>query len=237
MSAWRVGATVAAGAAAVWCAPAPAPVVPRLCTLLGIRRRLDGPGIALTFDDGPHPEGTPAVLAELARHSVPATFFLVGEQVERDPSLAAEIVAAGHEIALHGYAHTLLLRRTPAALERDLDRGLAVIERATGISPTVYRPPYGVFSAGGLASCRRRGWAPTLWSRWGRDWDARETPAAIARRSAAGAVAGDIILLHDADHYSSAGSWRQTTAALPAIIDSIRATAAPLVTLGADPAA
>ena len=78
---------MAAGAAAVWSAPAPAPVVPGLCTLFGIRRRLDGPGIALTFDDGPHPQGTPAVLAELARHGVPATFFLVGEQVERDPSL------------------------------------------------------------------------------------------------------------------------------------------------------
>ncbi len=203
--------------------------------MLGIRRRLDGPGIALTFDDGPHPQGTPAVLVELARYGVHATFFLVGEQVERDPSLAAEIVAAGHEIALHGYAHTLLLRRTPAALERDLDRALSAIEGATGVSPTVYRPPYGVFSAAGLASCRRRCWVPTLWSRWGRDWGARETPSAIARRAAAGAVAGDIILLHDADHYSSAGSWRRTAAALPAILDSLLATAAPLVTLSADP--
>ena len=109
-----------------------------------------------------------------------------------------------------------------------------MIESATGVSPTVYRPPYGVFSAGGLALCRRRGWEPTLWSRWGRDWGARETPAAIARRAAAGAVAGDIVLLHDADHYSSPGSWRRTTAALPAILDSLLATGAPLVTLAAD---
>ena len=224
---------MAAGAAAAWSAPAPAPVLPALCPLFGIRRRLDGPGIALTFDDGPHPQGTPAVLAELARHGVPATFFLVGEQVERDPSLAAEIVAAGHEVAIHGYRHTLLLRRWPAALERDLDRALVVIEAATGVSPMVYRPPYGVFSAGGLASCRRRGWAPTLWSRWGRDWGAHERPAAIARRAAAGAVAGDIVLLHDADHYSSDGSWRRTVAALPAILESLLATGAPLVTLAA----
>ncbi len=234
MSAWRLGAAVAGAGALAWSAPAAAPLFPGLCALTGIRRRLEGRGIALTFDDGPHPQGTPAVLAELSRFGVSATFFLVGEQVERDPALAAEVVAAGHEVALHGYAHTLLLRRTPAALERDLDRALAVTERATGVSPTIYRPPYGVFSSGSLALCRRRGWAPTLWSRWGRDWGAHETPSAIAKRASVGAVAGDIILLHDADHYSSSDSWRRTAAALPAILDSLLATGAPLVTLAAD---
>jgi peptidoglycan/xylan/chitin deacetylase (PgdA/CDA1 family) len=233
MSTWKLGATVAAGVAAAWSAPAPAPVMPALCDAFGIQRRLNGPGIALTFDDGPHPQGTPAVLGELERRGVAATFFLVGEQVERDPALAAEIVAAGHEIALHGHAHTLLLRRAPRALERDLDRALAVIGDATGVSPTCYRPPYGIFSAAGLALCRRRGWAPVLWSRWGRDWGARETPAAIAERAVSRAVPGDIVLLHDADHYSSAGSWRRTVAALPSILDSLLATGAPLVTLTA----
>jgi peptidoglycan/xylan/chitin deacetylase (PgdA/CDA1 family) len=233
MTAWKLGATVAAGAAAIWSAPAPAPVIPALCGAFGIRRRLDGPEIALTFDDGPHPQGTPAVLAELERRGVSATFFLVGEQVERHPALAAEIVAAGHEVALHGHAHTLLLRRRPGALERDLDRALDAIGGATGISPIIYRPPYGVFSAAGLAVCRRRGWAPVLWSRWGRDWGARETPTAIATRAAAQAVPGDIVLLHDADYYSSAGSWRRTAAALPTILDLLLATGAPLVTLTA----
>ena len=231
MLAWKLAATAAGAAAAAWSAPAPAPVVPALCDAFGIRRRLDGPGIALTFDDGPHPKGTPAVLDELARHGVPATFFLVGEQVERDRSLAAEIVAAGHEIALHGHVHTLLLRRTPRGLEHDLERALAVIEDATGVTPVCYRPPYGIFSAAGLALCRRRGWAPVLWSRWGRDWGARETAAAIARRAAAGAVAGDIVLLHDADHYSSPGSWERTVGALPAVLEALRATGAPLVPL------
>jgi peptidoglycan-N-acetylglucosamine deacetylase len=233
MTTWKLGATVAAGAAAAWSAPAPAPLVPAFCGAFGIQRRLEGPGIALTFDDGPHAQGTPAVLAELERRGVPATFFLVGEQVERDPALAAEIAAAGHEIALHGYAHTLLLRRRPIALERDLDRALDVIGGATGVSPTVYRPPYGVFSTAGLALCRRRGWAPVLCSRWGRDWGARETPTAIATRAAAQAVPGDIVLLHDADYYSSAGSWRRTAAALPTILDLLLATGAPLVTLTA----
>ncbi len=175
------------------------------------------------------------MLDHLARRGVVATFFLVGEQVERYPSLAAEIAAAGHEIGLHGHAHTLLLRRTPRGLERDLDRAMAVIEYATGRSPVSYRPPYGVFSAGGLALCRRRGWDPALWSRWGRDWPARATPEAIARRASLALTSGDIVLLHDADHYSSRDSWRRTVAALPAVVDSALSVGVPLVRLTAAP--
>jgi len=214
-----------------WVAPAPAPVAPAIARAFRIRRRLDRPGIALTFDDGPHPRGTPAVLEILDRDAQVATFFLVGEQVARLPSLAAEIAAAGHEIALHGHEHTLLLRRSPRALAADLDRALATIGEATGIEPRVYRPPYGVFSAGGLRLCRRRGWEPVLWSRWGRDWRAREAPEAIAHRAALGSVDGDIVLLHDADHYSAADSWRRTVAALPRILELTAASGAPLVCL------
>ena len=91
------------------------------------------------------------------RPGATATFFLVGEQVERFPALAAEIAAAGHEIALHGYRHTLLLRRSPRALAADLDRAAAAIEDATGRAPAVYRPPYGVFSSHALRLVRLRG--------------------------------------------------------------------------------
>lgn len=111
----------AAALAAAWCAPAPAAVVPPFAAPFGIDLRLPSPhGIALTFDDGPHPQGTPRMLEILERASVRATFFLVGEQVERRPALAAEIAAAGHEIAFHGYRHTLLLRRTPWSSRRIL---------------------------------------------------------------------------------------------------------------------
>jgi peptidoglycan/xylan/chitin deacetylase (PgdA/CDA1 family) len=185
-----------------------------------VRSRNDS-GVALTFDDGPHPEGTPAALEMLAAAQATATFFLVGEQVERWPAVAAEIAAAGHEIALHGYRHRLMLRRTTAAVERDLDHAVKVIKAATGVTPLCYRPPYGVFSAGGLALTRRRGWAPILWSRWGRDWEARATPAGIARRATAGLRGGDVVLLHDADHYSSDGSWRKTIAALPLVCEAV----------------
>ena len=220
----------AAALAATWCAPAPAPVVPLLAAPFGIKVRLRSPhGIALTFDDGPHPRGTPAVLEALARANARATFFLVGEQVERRPSLAAEIAAAGHEIAIHGYRHTLLLRRTPWELSEDLARAAEAIGAATGAAPACYRPPYGVFSTAGLVLVHRRGWSPLLWSRWGRDWTRHATPAGIARRATRDLSAGDVVLLHDADFYSSAGSWAKTAAALPSILDAARAAGEPLV--------
>jgi peptidoglycan/xylan/chitin deacetylase (PgdA/CDA1 family) len=136
-------------------------------------------------------------------------------------------VAAGHEVALHGDRHVLLLRRRVAALAADLERAAASIEDATGCTPTLYRPPYGVFSSGALALVRERGWRPLLWSRWGRDWGRRATPQSIARRATDGLRAGDVVLLHDSDAYSSAGSWRRTAAALPSVLAEIAAFGAP----------
>ena len=210
--------------AVAWAAPAPAAHLPSLARALRIPLRLPGAGgVAITFDDGPHPQGTPAVLDALATSGAIATFFLVGEQVERFPALAAEIAAAGHEIAIHGYRHRLLLRRSPRALAADFDRAAAVIGEATGRASPVYRPPYGVLSSPALAIVRRRGWTPYLWSKWGWDWTANATAASIAARATAGLAAGDIVLLHDADHYSSPGSWRNTAAALPAVLDAVAA--------------
>jgi peptidoglycan/xylan/chitin deacetylase (PgdA/CDA1 family) len=215
---------------AAWAAPAPAPVAPAFARAFGIPLRLPhADGVAITFDDGPHPQGTPEVLDALAAAGATATFFLVGEQVERFPALAAEIAAAGHEIALHGHRHTLLLRRSPRGLADDLARAAAVIEEATGQSPAAYRPPYGVFSSYALRLVRRRGWAPLLWSHWGHDWGANDVPRRILERATSGLVPGDVVLLHDADHYGAPGSWRQTVAALPSILDAVAAIGAPCV--------
>jgi peptidoglycan/xylan/chitin deacetylase (PgdA/CDA1 family) len=213
-------AATAAGAA--WSAPALAPICPPVCDVLGVARRLDGGGVALTFDDGPHPQGTPAVLDALAAAGARATFFLVGEQVERRPALAAEIVAAGHDVALHGHRHRNLLRVGPRALADDLDRGAAAIEGATGVAPRHYRPPYGIFSPAGLVLARRRGYATMLWSRWGKDWRRFTTPERIARRLTDDVGPGDVLLLHDADYYSARDSWRRTAAALPAVLDALQ---------------
>jgi peptidoglycan/xylan/chitin deacetylase (PgdA/CDA1 family) len=174
--------------------------------------------VALTFDDGPHPEGTPAILELLARANAHATFFVVGEQVRRRPELVAEIAAAGHEVALHGYQHRLQLRLSPAQVRDDTARGLAAVEDATGALPKLHRPPYGIYSPAGLRCARGFGLRPLLWSRWGKDWRKFTTPERIASRVLAGLLAGDVILLHDADFYSAHYSHRRTTAALSVIM-------------------
>jgi peptidoglycan/xylan/chitin deacetylase (PgdA/CDA1 family) len=211
-------------AAVAYAGPALAPVLPGLGDSLGIQLREEGEeGVALTFDDGPHPQGTPAVLETLREAGAPATFFLAGEQVLKRPALVAEIAAAGHRVELHCHRHRNQLRLGARALLDDADRARAAIEDAGGQAVTDYRPPYGIFSAVGLRAVRSRGWRTVLWSQWGRDWTRRATPASITRRATATAKAGDILLLHDADYYSAPGSWVRTAAALPLILEELEA--------------
>jgi peptidoglycan/xylan/chitin deacetylase (PgdA/CDA1 family) len=216
------GGALARVAMASYLLPGLAHVWPRLRRELGVEHRTaSGAGYALTFDDGPHAQGTPAVLEVLAAAGVQATFFLVGEQLRRNPALGAEIVAAGHTVALHCDRHRNLLRLAPRQVRADLDRAQATIEDLTGRSPVLYRPPYGVLNAAALGAARRRGWRTLLWSDWGRDWEARATPASIASSVTARAADGAVLLLHDADDYSAAGSWRRTAAALPVVIETL----------------
>jgi peptidoglycan/xylan/chitin deacetylase (PgdA/CDA1 family) len=198
-----------------------APVLPRAANSLGIPRTVER-GVALTFDDGPHPEGTPAVLELLGEAKVRATFFMVGEQVERRPELAAEVAACGHEVALHAYHHRLQSRMTKRQLAEDIDRGLRAIEAATNRRPTLHRPPYGVYSPAGLDTVRNQALMPLLWSRWGRDWRKHTTPQKIATRVMRGLAGGDVILLHDGDFYSAAGSHRRTVEALEIILKALK---------------
>ena len=202
-----------------------APVVPRAAERLGLPRTLPpgASGVAITFDDGPHPEGTPAVLELLAHAGARATFFLIGEQVERRPSLAAEIAAAGHQIALHGHRHVLQLRMSSSAVRADLARGQATIEDATGAGLGHHRPPYGVYSPAGLQAARGAGMRPLLWSRWGKDWRRLTTPRRIASRALRDIQPRDVILLHDGDFYSSRESHRRTAEALKIILTELKA--------------
>jgi len=185
-------------------------------------RLATGSGVALTFDDGPHPDGTPAALTALSREAAPATFFLAGEQVMRYPALCAEIASAGHELALHCHRHRNQLRLTPSAIAEDMRRGEAAIAEACGRAPRLYRPPYGIFSTAGLILARRS-YEPLLWTRWGRDWSARATVESITVKATERIAPRDVILLHEADHYSHPGSWRNTIGALPRILDALAA--------------
>ncbi|HJS94352.1 MAG TPA: polysaccharide deacetylase family protein [Solirubrobacteraceae bacterium] len=198
-----------------------APHVPRAAAALGVQRTVSG-GVALTFDDGPHPVGTPAVLDVLEEAGMHATFFVVGEQVARRPALVAEIAARGHGVALHGYRH----RPQPALRARtvrdDLARGAAVISEATGAEVAWHRPPYGLYSPAGLEAARERGLKPILWSRWGKDWRRLTTPERIAARATRDLHPGDVILLHDADFYSSRGSHERTVEALRLIVRELK---------------
>jgi peptidoglycan/xylan/chitin deacetylase (PgdA/CDA1 family) len=208
--------------AAGYTLPALASHVSALCRPLGIENRTaSGAGYALTFDDGPHAAGTPAVLEILAATHTPATFFLVGEQVRRDPALAREILAAGHTIGLHCDRHRNLLRLTPRQTRADIDRAQATIEEATGTPIALYRPPYGAISPFALRLAHRRSWRTLLWSEWGRDWEKRATPELIRRRVTDGATPGAVLLLHDADDYGAPDSWRRTVAALPRVLETL----------------
>ncbi len=215
---------VLAGARPSFVPGSPAPIWPALRRLLGVEDRTSsGRGYALTFDDGPHAQGTPAVLETLAREHVRATFFLVGEQVLRNPSLAGEIADAGHAIALHCHRHRNLLRLSPRQVHEDIARAQEIIATHAGRVPELYRPPYGVLNASALRLARARGWRTLLWSHWGRDWELRATPASIAARVTDGAGAGAVLLLHDADDYSAPGSWRRTAQALPRVLETLAA--------------
>ena len=185
--------------------------------------------MAVTFDDGPHPDGTPAVLDALDALSWRATFFLLGSQVRKHPDLADEIVRRGHEVGVHGDEHRYLIARTPIDASRDLHRVTETVAELIGRKPIWWRPPYGVLSGPALIAARRLGLRPVLWSAWGRDWRAAATPQSVVDDICVGAAAhGGLdratVLLHDSDVTSAPGSWRTTVAALPLLagrLDSV----------------
>ena len=163
--------------------------------------------IAVTFDDGPHPQHTPPVLSELARHGVHATFFVLGNMVEKHGELFAEIVRAGHEVGIHGYEHTLV------DLPRQVDRTARILERA-GVRARLFRPPYGRLTAGTLASVAWRGLTTCLWS-FDVDDSRRHEGKVTGRRSFDQLQAGDIVLMHDDNPICAAE--------LPALLDQATA--------------
>lgn len=220
----RSVALVAGGVVAAQWLPAPAAVLPGAAKALGIPTALPSVrGVLLSFDDGPHPQGTQAVQEALDRAGAPAVFFVSGEQAIRYPHLVREIAAAGHELGLHGYRHQTRRQWSRRLLAEDTRRALDAVSVAGGSRPRLYRPPHGVFSLSGLRLTRELGLEPLLWSKWGRDWARGATAATITDHATAGIRAGDVVLLHDGDHYGTPDSWRATAAAVPAILDRIGA--------------
>ncbi|GHJ16911.1 MULTISPECIES: polysaccharide deacetylase family protein [unclassified Micromonospora] len=203
---------------------------PAVTTLPALRQRLlpglHGLGapdrVALTFDDGPDPESTPHFLDVLAAHRVRATFFVLGVMLRRRPDLGRRLVAAGHEVALHGWAHDNLLLRGPAGTVRDLTRAYDLVVDVTGRPPAFLRPPYGVLTGAALVAARRLRLRPVLWSCWGRDWTTSATGDGVRRRVLAGLRGGGTVLLHDSSCAAAPGAWRAGLAALPGLLAECR---------------
>jgi peptidoglycan-N-acetylglucosamine deacetylase len=171
-------------------------------------------GVAFTFDDGPDPDATPEVLDALDEADIKATFFLVGEQVEAHPKLAEEIVGRHHQVQAHCYDHTAHEHVADPAM--DLWQTIEAIFKATGVAPTMQRPPYGRFSAASHAACLQAGLQPVYWSAWGEDWEDVE-PDRIADFVTRDLSDGVVILLHDSARYAHRPSARATAAAIPLI--------------------
>ena len=215
-------ATLAGAAAVVHAAPG-------LLSLRPVRSRvapeLSGVGrddhIALTFDDGPDPVSTPPIMEALDRLGWKATFFLLGCMVRAAPALTAELIGAGHEVAVHGDRHDSHLWRTLSDSTADVRRARDVIADAGGVEPLWFRPPYGTLSTPALLAARRAGLRTVLWTAWGRDWRAEATPQSIVDDVTRTLAPGGTILLHDSDCTSAPGSWRNTLAALPLLADAL----------------
>jgi peptidoglycan-N-acetylglucosamine deacetylase len=223
----RTGRLVLAGGGAVAAGVAIGHLLPAVTSWRGLRcwatPRLAGVGhddhVALTFDDGPDPRSTPAILDQLDRLGWRATFFLLGPMVRRSPSLAAELAGRGHEIAVHGDEHRSHLHRTPGAIRDDVARARDSIADATGVAPLWFRPPFGALSAGSLTAAHQLGLRPVLWTTWGRDWRAEATAATVLADVADGLRPGATVLLHDSDCTSAPDSWRATLGALEPMVE------------------
>ena len=216
-----VGVGALAGAAMMHAAPALTSISPLRRHLLPHLAGIGSPGhVALTFDDGPDPVSTPAFLEVLDSLGWQATFFMLGDMVRRAPSLAAEVAAAGHEVAVHGETHRSMLWRTPWSIVDDLARGRDTVADTTGVEPRFFRPPFGMLSGGALRAAARCDLDTVLWTAWGRDWRSEATPESVTDDVLRGHLDGGTVLLHDSDCTSSPGSWSSAIGALPALAEA-----------------
>ena len=201
------------------------------------------PLAALTFDDGPDPELTPRILAVLARYDVRATFNVMGYNAVRHCDLIRALVDGGHELGNHTWSHQDLAFQSPTATGRQLDRGLAAIERTAGVRPRFFRPPRGELTGAAVQAAARLGHDILLWS-VARGPAGVGTPGAVADHLARAVRQGDVVLLHDGigrgtfDPRAAQGrllrARRQVeVAALPAAIERLLTGNLRLVTVSA----
>lgn len=165
--------------------------------------------IALTYDDGPSPRNTPALLDALAARNIRATFFLIGEHVRKQPDIARRVAAAGHVIGNHTTMHPNLAKQNAQRITEELGRCQKTLQDTLGVEAKLFRPPYGARTPSALKIARSMGLTPVMWNITAKDWEPIGAPA-IQSRIDAGieknrrSHRASNVLLHDASHLDGA---------------------------------
>lgn len=187
--------------------------------------------IAITFDDGPDPEVTPAVLDVLDRYGAKATFFCIGERALRYPDLCRELVRRGHSVENHSFTHRYGFAASGlGGFVRELDLAQEALTTATGIHPRFFRAPFGLRNPLLDPALARLGLRLASWTRRGFDTRARD-PASVAQKLLHGLKAGDILLLHDGNAGRAPDGGPIVLHVLPVLLDAIAASGLRPVTL------
>lgn len=154
-------------------------------------------GIALTFDDGPHPDYTPVLLDELQRFRIHATFFVVGKSAQRHPELIRRMVEEGHTIGCHTYTHSEPKETSSSQLLEEVCRSLALLEDLTTQRPTLFRPPKGQLTLAKTLGLWKLQQTIVLWNQDPRDYQAESAADMLKWIDAYHPTRGDIVLMHD----------------------------------------
>lgn len=171
--------------------------------------------LALTFDDGPNPAWTPALLDVLAEHGAQATFFMLGSHAQAEPELVRRVAAAGHVIGNHSWSHPNLARSGAARIREELVRTQHRLEQTLGAPVRFFRPPYGARRPAVFRIARELGLEPVLWNAMTTDWSERSAERIAARLQAKidrlqrrGRAAN--VVLHDGNHRERNGDRGQS---------------------------
>jgi peptidoglycan/xylan/chitin deacetylase (PgdA/CDA1 family) len=187
--------------------------------------------VAITIDDGPDPDVTPQVLAQLEQHRARATFFCVGERVLRYPDLAREMVHRGHRIENHSQRHRHNFSvMGPRGMHTEITRAQEAIHSTTGIWPRFFRAPAGLRNPFLDPVLTRMNLKLASWTRRGFD-TVNANPDTVLERLARNLAAGDILLLHDGNAARDAHGRPVILGVLPRLLDAIRARNLKPVTL------
>ena len=186
--------------------------------------------IALTYDDGPNHTHTLRLLDVLAKHSVRATFFLIGRYVHQRPDIAREIARAGHVIGNHTFTHPLLTFKGALETRKELMDCRTALHDAIGEHSTLFRPPFGGRRPATLRIARELALQPILWNVTGYDWNA--PPATVIEQKVIKQIhGGDVILLHDGGHKAMGADRSQTVLATDRLITRYTAEGYEFVTI------